>query len=76
MNVVIIQATDTLSGHGTAKGSATERLDGNFSVETSDFDGTLMKQQNRNHISRVSFQITKRTNRNRTQNLLTFEKYY
>ena len=58
----------------TAKRSATERLDGNFSVETSDFDGTLIKQQNRNHISRVSFQITKRTNRNRTQNLLTFEK--
>ena len=77
MNVVIIQATDTVSGHGTAKGSATERLDGNFSVETSDFDGTLMpEQQNRNQISRVSFQITKRTNRNRTQNLLTFEKYY
>ena len=49
MNVVIIQATDTVSGHGTAKGSATERLDGNFSVETSDFDGTLIKQQNRNH---------------------------
>ena len=34
MNVLIIQATDASSGHGTAKGSATERLDGNFSLET------------------------------------------
>ena len=74
MNVLIIQATDTISGHGTAKGSATERLDRNFSLETSDFDGTLIKQQNRNHISRVSFRITKRTNRNRAQNLLTLKK--
>ena len=74
MNVLIIQATDTISEHGTAKGSATEKLDGNFSLETSDCDGTLIKQQNRNQISRVSFRITKRTNRNRTQNLLTFKK--
>ena len=74
MNILIIQATDTISGHGTAKGFVTERLDGNFSLETSDFDRTLIKQQNRNQISRVSFQITKRTNRNRPQNLLTFEK--
>jgi len=58
MNVLIIQATDTISGHGTAKSSATERLDGNFSSETSDCDGTLIKQQNRNQISRVSFRIT------------------
>ena len=62
------------SSHRYDKGSATERLDRNFSLETSDFDGTLIKQQNRNQISRVSFRITKRTNRNRTQNLLTFEK--
>ena len=34
MNVLIIQATDAISGHGTAKGSATERLDVNFSLET------------------------------------------
>ena len=34
MNVLIIQATDAISGHGTTKGSATERLDGNFSLET------------------------------------------
>ena len=74
MNVLIIQATDAISRHGTAKGSATERLDGNFSLETLDFDGTLIKQQNRNQISRVSFRITKRTNRNRTHNLLTFKK--
>ena len=47
MNVLIIQATDTISRHGTAKGSVTERLDGNFSLET-DCDGALIKQQNRN----------------------------
>ena len=30
-------------------------MDGTFSLETSDFDRTLIKQQNRNQISRVSF---------------------
>ena len=74
MNELIIQATDTISGQGTATGSATERLDGDFSLETSDCDGTLIKQQNRNQISRVSFRITNRTNRNRTQTLLTYKK--
>lgn len=59
MNVLIIQATDTISGHGTAKGSATERLDGNFSLETSNCDRTLMKQHDRNQISRVSFRKPK-----------------
>lgn len=59
MNVLIIQATDTISGHGTAKESATERLDGNFSLETSNCDRTLIKQQNRNQIPRVSFRKPK-----------------
>lgn len=45
MNVLIIQATDTISGHGTAKGSATERLDRNFSLETSDYDRTLINNK-------------------------------
>ena len=53
MNVPIIQATNTISGHGTAKSSATERLDGNFSLETSDCDGTLIKQQNRNQTKHI-----------------------
>ena len=64
MNVLILQATDAISRHGTAKGSATERLDRNFSLETSHCDRTLIKQQNRYQISRVSFRITKRTNQN------------
>ena len=54
MNVLIIQAADAISAH----------LDGNFSLETSDCDRTLIKQQNRYQMSRVSFRITKRTNRN------------